>query len=366
MSLAGLCISRSGVDITLVTDQGGSLQTSERRPIVSGSNLDPIIANADSLTSTIASLATTYPRELTVLSVSAQLRPHHRDAFLRKAGLTVDRRFTITHIDAYIATLDDREVETEPCILVIEVTTKKYSGHLVTVRSDQGERVAYPLRTEGSTPSYPLNEFIHQIYTWAQRHKYNVSKCVLLDVSPEIIDRTLIQSSFASTTSLGVFTGADLSRFAALYAFKNIDTLRDPDEGIEDGEYETPAAISFSIGNADPQVIIAKDVMYPSFEEVVFETPIKQSRISVEFQLGSGSVSQNDGKFTFATIILDGLSSDIEPKFTVSASVDEETDFIEVFQGLDKEEAVARVLLQIPEPFYGRAWDAVKATEANK
>ena len=70
MALAGFCISRSGIDITLVSAQDGALQRSASTPL---QGIDPIELDADALVAPFTSLASQRPAEITVLAISTQV-----------------------------------------------------------------------------------------------------------------------------------------------------------------------------------------------------------------------------------------------------------------------------------------------------
>ena len=70
MALAGLCISRSGIDIALVSAQNGALQDSASKRL---EQIDPIASDADALVAPFTSLTSQHPAELTVLAISTQV-----------------------------------------------------------------------------------------------------------------------------------------------------------------------------------------------------------------------------------------------------------------------------------------------------
>ncbi|KAF9521631.1 hypothetical protein CPB83DRAFT_887882 [Crepidotus variabilis] len=295
MALAGFCISHLGVDVTLVS-QEGLFQASGNHFLHVP---DPTIPDPDLLLSPFTSLVETHPRELAVVSTSTQLRRHHRESFLQKVGLSPDPKMTITHVVAYIANMKDEEIKAEPCILFVEVTPKILCAQLAIVRLEQGERITYSLRYAGSSRPHPLSDFVHQQSTWAQNQEYKLQQCVLFDIPTDLLDHAAIQAALPSSCPVAVFNGADLSKYAAAYAFKNLEMLREPYEE-DDMTCETPAAIFFSVNRGQPQVLIQKDEMYSCSEETVLTAPLEQSRIAVEFLIGDHKTYPIEDKFTFA------------------------------------------------------------------
>ena len=119
MTLARLCISRSGIDIALVSAQDGALQGSASTPL---QRIDPIEPDADTLVAPFTSLAGQHPAELTVLAISTQLPTENKYEMRPAIGFTTDGRFFIDYIGAYTAGLSADDVTSAPCLLFVEIT----------------------------------------------------------------------------------------------------------------------------------------------------------------------------------------------------------------------------------------------------
>jgi len=174
MALAGLCISRSGIDIALLSAQDGALQGSASAPL---QQIDPIAPDADALVAPFTSLTSQGPAELTVLAISTQGWVAKRYDVLHKIGLTTDGRFTIDYIGAYVAGLRADEVTSAPCLLFIEITPNIFIAQLVTICLDSGtKRIRVPVHVEAttSTSTTTLPTFVGQVFVWAQGHNYKL------------------------------------------------------------------------------------------------------------------------------------------------------------------------------------------------
>jgi hypothetical protein len=180
MALAGLCISRSGIDIARISAQDGALQGSASTPL---QQIDPIAPDADALVAPFTSLASQYPAELTVLAISTQVFVSDMYDVLPKIGLTTDGRFTIDYIGAYVAGLRADEVASAPCLLFIEITPTIFAAQLVTIRLEGTKRIRVPVYVEATTSSSTttLPTFVSQVFAWAQGHNYRLFQCILLD-----------------------------------------------------------------------------------------------------------------------------------------------------------------------------------------
>ena len=130
MALAGLCISRSGIDIALVSAQNGALQDSASKRL---EQIDPIASDADALVAPFTSLTSQHPAELTVLAISTQVFVADMYDVLPKIGLTTDGRFTIDYIGACVAGLRVDEVASAPCLLFVEIMSTIFIAQLVII-----------------------------------------------------------------------------------------------------------------------------------------------------------------------------------------------------------------------------------------
>ena len=359
MALAGLCISRSGIDIALVSAQDGALQGSASTPL---QQIDPIAPNADVLVAPFKSLANQHPTEHTVLAISTQVRAAKKYDVLPKIGLTTDDRFTIDYIGAYIAGLKADEVTSAPRLLFIEITPTIFTAQLVTIRLEGTKRIRVPLYVEATTTiTTTLPTFVGQVFAWAQGHNHKLLQCVILDPPSGSVDGTTLQTLVPDCPII-IVDGAQLAKYAASYAFFNLKDLRQPDEGDDMGQYVAPSPISFVANNSPPTLIIHRSEPLPAVRDIIFTiSEENQTSIIVEFAFGIHNARPH-AKFIFAKVTLEGLHPKPvgQGQITISTFVSPDWgNTVEVFQGSERESADVRAVVQIPYPFEGPAYDAV-------
>ena len=361
MALAGLCISRSGIDIALVSAQDGALQGSASTPL---QQIDPIAPNADALVAPFTSLLSQRPAEFTVLAISTQVWVAKRYDVLHKIGLTTDGRFTIDYIGAYVAGLREDEVGSAPCLLFIEITHTIFIAQLVTICSEGTKRIRVPVHVEAttSTSTTTLPTFVGQIFAWAQGHTHKLFQCVLLDPPSGSVDVTALQTALAPDCPIIIADGAQLAKYAASYAFLNLKDLRQPSEGDDMGQYAAPSPISFVANNGPPTLIIHRSVALPAVRDIIFTTSEEnQTIIIVEFAFGMHDARPDD-RLIFAKVTLEGLRPRPVGQGRITVSVFVSNDWgnvVEVFQGSERENADVRAVVHIPDPFDGPAYDVV-------
>jgi len=358
MALAGLCISRSGIDIALVSVRDGALQGSFSTPL---QQIDPIEPDGDALVAPFTSLASQHPAELTVLAISTQMFPPDMYDMLPKIGLTTDSRFTIDYIGAYVTGLRE-EVASVPCFLFIEITPTTFTAQLVTIRLEDTKRICVPVRVEATnyTSITTLPTFVGQVFAWAQGHDHKLFQCVLLDPPSGSVDGTALQTVLPPNCPIIVVDGAQLAKYAASYAFLNLEYLRQPDECDDMGQYVAPSPISFVANNGPPTLIIHRSIPLPAVREIVFTTSEEnQTSIAVEFAFGTHDARPDD-RLIFAKVTLEGLCPRPvgQGRITVCMSVSNDWgNTVEVFQGSERENADVRAVVQIPDPFTGPAYN---------
>jgi len=363
MNLAGLCISRSGIDIALVSSQDGSLQGSASTPL---QQIDPIAPDADALVTPFTSLASQHPAELTVLAISTQVRVAKKYDVLPKIGLSTDGRFTIDYIGAYVAGLRADEVASAPCLLFIEITPTIFTAQLVTIHLEGTKRIRVPHYVEAttSTPTTTLPNFVGRVFAWAQGHNHKLFQCVLLDPPSGSVDGTAPQTALAPDCPIINVDGAQLAKYAASYAFLNLEDLRQPDEGDDMGQYAAPSPISFVANNGPPTLIIHRSEPLPAVRDIIVTTSEEnQASIAVEFAFGTHDARPDD-RLIFAKVTLEGLCPMPvgQGRITVSTFVSPDWgNMVEAFQGSERENADVRTVVQIPYPFESPAYDVVQS-----
>jgi hypothetical protein len=360
MAFAGLCISRSGIDIVLVSAQDGALQGSASRPL---ELIDPIAPDADALVAPFTSLASQHPAELTVLAISTQVFVPDMYDVLPKIGLTTDGRFTIDYIGAYVAGLRADEVASAPCLLFIEITPTIFAAQLVTIRLEGTKRIRVPVHVEATTSTATtLPTFVGQVFTWAQGHNYKIFQCILLDPPVGWVYGATLQTAFAPDCPIIIVDGAQLAKYAASYALLNLEDLRQPDKGDDMGQYVVPSPISFVANNSRPTLIIHRSEPLPAVRDIMVTTSEEnQTSISVEFAFGMHDARPDD-RLIFAKVTLEGLHPRPvgQGRITVSVFISHDWgNMVEVFQGSERENAVVRAVVQIPCPFDGPTYDVV-------
>ena len=363
MALAGLCISRSGIDIALVSVQDGAFQGSTSTPL---EQIDPITPDADALSAPFTSLASQHPAELTVLAISTQVRGAKKYDVLPKIGFTTDGRFTIDYIGAYVGGLKADEVASAPYLLFIEITPTIFIAQLVTIRLEATKRIRVPVRVEAitSTSTTTLPTFVSQVFAWAQGHNHKLFQCVLLDPPLGSVDGNALQTALAPDCPIIIVDGVQLAKYAASYAFLNLEDLRQPDEGNDMGQYVAASPISFVANNGPPTLIIHHSEPLPAVRDIIFTTSEEnQTSIAVEFAFGTHDARPDD-RLIFAKVTLEGLCPRPvgQGRITVSTFVSQDWgNMIEVFQGSERENADVRAVVQILDPFEGPAYDVVQS-----
>ena len=153
-----------------------------------------------------------------------------------------------------------------------------------------------------------------------------------------------------------IVDGAQLAKYAASYAFLNLEDLRQPDDSgsYDMGQYATPSPIFFVANNGPPTVIFhyfepipgRRDVICTMLEE-------NQTSVTVEFAHGKHDARPED-KLIFAKVTLEGLRPRPvgQGQITISLAISPiwGSNMIEVFQGTNRENADVRAVFQIPYP----------------
>lgn len=356
MALAGICISRSGIDIALISSADGALQESTSTPL----QIDPIEPDANALAAPLTSLTSQHHAELTVLAMSTQVLVFHKYSMLHKIGLSTDDRFTIDYISAYVAGLRSDEVASTPCFLFIEITPTTFIAQLITIRLEGAKRICIPVYVEATTSSTTtLPIFVGQFLAWAQGHNYKSFQCVLLDPPSGSVDSTALQIALGTDCPMIIADGAQLAKYAASYAFLNLEDLRQQDEG-EMGQYVSPCPISFMANNNPPTVIIHNSEPLAAARDITFTTSDEnQTSIAVEFAFGKHDARPED-RLIFAKVTLEGLRPRPADEGRITVSMFVSTDLgnrVEVFQGSERKNADVRAAIQIIDPFEGTAFE---------
>jgi hypothetical protein len=281
---------------------------------------------------------------------------------LPKIGLTTDGRFTIDYIGAYIAGLKGDDVATAPCLLFVEVTSTIFTAQLVSIRLKDTKRIRVPVYVEAttSTSTTTLSTFVRQVFAWAQSHNHKLFQCILLDPPSGSVDGTAL----ALDCPIIIVDGAQLAKYAATYAFLNLEDLRQPDEGEDMGQYVAPSPISFVANNGPPTPIIHRSEPLPAVRDIIFTTSKEnQTSIAVEFAFGTHDARPDD-RLIFAKVTLEGLRPRPvgQGRITVSTFVSPDWgDMVEVFQGSERENADVQAVVRIPDPFERPVQDAVQS-----
>ncbi|KIM41164.1 hypothetical protein M413DRAFT_28229 [Hebeloma cylindrosporum] len=355
MVLVGLCISRSGIDIALVSAEDGALQEFDSTPLA----IDPMVPDTNALVAPFTSLRNQYPSELTVLATSTQLRARDREAILPQVGLTGYDCSTIDYISAYVAGLSADEVASAPYLLFIEITPTIFFAQLVTVHLEGTKHIHVPVYVEATTSSMTtLTTFVGQVFAWVQDHNYKLYQCVLLDPPSGSVDSSALQTTLDPNCPTIIVDGTHLAKSAAASAFLNIEELRDPHWDFS--MCMAPCPISFLMDSRPPTLIIQDWEPLPSFANITFTiSEENQTSISVEFAFGQHEARPDD-KLIFAKLTLGGLrpSPAGQAQITVSTCADAEgNNRIELFQGTEGENALVRAVAEIPYHFLFRAYN---------
>ncbi|KAF9529981.1 hypothetical protein CPB83DRAFT_195476 [Crepidotus variabilis] len=362
MALAGLCISRSGLDITLISSKDGQVQSMEHHDI---QNLDPVDPITDSLVRPVGSLSQKYPREITVLAVSPQMSAQNKYRILPKIDFTTDDRFTVNYIDAYIG---GSQIAKGVSLLFIEATPTIFNAQIVTTTIQGSKRAAFPLYAEARSSTVPLAEFVGQAFSWSQPRKCNISQCVLLDLHPENLNLSAIKQVLNPDCTVVTITGADLAQHAARYAFIDLQELRQEEDDDGLGIYVAGAPIWFSVNKGPARQLIWHKEVLPETRAVPFTlTDTSKTDVTVEFALGDHQGYPHE-KFIFAKITLDRVSKGNSEDEQLQAFAFVSMGWgncVEVFQGAERHTAKIKATLQLPQLLsIGRAYNAFKATES--
>ncbi|KIM41158.1 hypothetical protein M413DRAFT_28223 [Hebeloma cylindrosporum] len=348
MVLAGFCISRTGVDIALVSAEDGALQESASTPL----QLDPVVPDADALVVPFASLTGLHPAELTVLAISTQVVVKDEYNMLPKIGFTTYDRSTIDYLSAYVAGLTADEVANAPELLFIEITHTSFIAQMVTIRLDGTKRTCLPIYVEAATSSTTtLPTFLGQVFAWALGHNHKLFQCVFLDPPLGSVDGTALQTTLTPDCPLIIVDGRQLGKGAASYAFLDQEYLRDPEDEL--GQYFSACPISFVANNIPPTVIIHRSERLPRDRTIIFMAPEgNQTSITIKFALGTHDIFPDD-RLIFAKLTLEGLHPRPagEGQITISTYLSHEWgNIIGVFQGSETKNADVRLAIQIPSP----------------
>jgi len=168
------------------------------------------------------------------------------------------------YIGAYVAGLKAEVVASVPCFLFIEITPTTSTAQLVTIRLEDTKRIRVPVRVEATTymSTTTLPTFVGQVVAWAQGHNHKLFQGVLLDPPSGSVDGTAMQTALPPDCPIIVADGAQLAKYAASYAFLNLEYLRQPDEGDDMGQYVIPSPISFMANNGPPTLIIHRSIPF--------------------------------------------------------------------------------------------------------
>jgi hypothetical protein len=332
---------------------------------------DPASPEPESLLGPFNSHAKKYPNvEIAVLALSTQVQASKKYEILgkaRSAGIS-SRVEAVDYIDAYLAGLKAQAFKSDPCFLFIECAERTACAQILKARVEGVKRVRIPLHIEAISSLASWTEFLGRLLTWTETHGYTPSQVVLLDSSNDTMHNAM-RSAFPPSYPIIYASGADLARYAADYAFTNQEELRQPDDGDDMGIYVSPAPISVVAADGTPVTIIHRSEVLPASRNITFTTSEdNQTSVSVEFTLGNHDARPED-RFIFAKVLLDGLKPmpKGKPLITVSVSVSEGWgNDVEVFEGPDRNAPdVLRTIVQIPDPFYGPAYDAIKPFALN-
>ncbi|KIM41172.1 hypothetical protein M413DRAFT_72327, partial [Hebeloma cylindrosporum] len=360
MVLSGFCISRSGIDIALISAEDGALQESDSTPF----QIDPIEPDISALITPFISLRSQHPAELTVLATSTQFPWGHRAGMLPKIGLTGHDCSLIDYISAYVAGLSADEVASAPYLLFFESTPTIFIAQLVTVHLEGTRHIHVPVYVEATTSSTTtLLTFVGQVFGWVQDHNYKLYQCVLLDPPSGLVDSSALQTVLSPDCPTIIANGAHLAKSAASYAFLNLEDLRDPYWVF--GMRMAPCPVSFVVNNRPPTLIIHYLEPLPSFATITFTTSEEnQTSIAVEFAFGIHDARPDD-KLIFAKLILGGLhpSPAGQGQITVSTCSDVDGGSIEVFQGTARENAKVRSVAEIRYQYLFRAYKVFESIQ---
>ena len=350
-------------DIALVSAQDGALQCPASTPL---QQIDPIAPDADALVAPFTSLKSSqHLAELTVLVISTQVRLAKRYDVLPKIELTTDGRFTIDYIGAYVAGLKAGKVASAPCLFFIEITPTIFTAQLVTIHLEDTKRIRVPVHVKATTftSTATLPTFVGKLFAWAQGHNHKLFQCILLDPPSGSVDGTALETALAPDCPIIIVNGAQLAKYAASYAFLNLEDLRQPREGGM-AQYAAPSPISFVANNGPPTLIIHLSEPLPAVCDITFTTTEEnQTSIAVKFAFGTHD-ARPDGRLIFAKVTLEGLRPRPvgQGQITLSAFVSPNWgNTVEVFQGSERENADVRTVVLIPYPFDGHTYAVVQS-----
>ena len=357
MALAGLCISR----------YRSCIRPGWRAPMPASTPLqqiDPIAPDADALVAPFTSLKSSqHLAELTVLVISTQVRLAKRYDVLPKIELTTDGRFTIDYTGAYVAGLKAGKVAPAPCLLFIEIAPTIFTAQLVTIHLEDTKRIRVHVKATTFTSTATLPTFVGKLFAWAQGHNHKLFQCILLDTAAGSVDGTALQTALVPDCPIIIVNGAQLAKYAASYAFLNLEDLRQPREG-EMAQYAAPSPISFVANNGPPTLIIHLLEALPAVCDITFTTTEEnQTSIAVKFAFGTHDARPDD-RLIFAKLTLEGLRPRPvgQGRITLSAFVSPNWgNMVEVFQGSERENADVRTVVQVPYPFDSHTYAVVQS-----
>ena len=176
------------------------------------------------------------------------------------------------------------------------------------------------------------------------------------------VDGTTLQTTLAPYCPIIIVDGPQSAKYAAFYAFLNLEDLRQPNEGDDMGQYVAPSPISFVVNNGPPTLIIHHSEPLPAVRDIMVTTTKEdQTSIAVEFAFGMHDARPDD-RLIFAKVNLEGLHPRPVGQGRITVSVFVSNDWgnvVEVFQGSERENADVRAVVHIPDPFDGPAYDVV-------
>jgi hypothetical protein len=351
MTLAGASLTNSDVNICLVAPSDGSGQGEASETLQNTAH--------DQIRAAFATLAQQYPRELTVLTLTPQLptAERHRISLAADAA-ALHIRFTINHVQAYVAGMAVEELQSETRLIFIQVLPTVSFAQLVDVQLQQGERRLRTIRTVAINSPGPLHEIVSHLVKWTNSNDHPLHKLVLLYPPTHANTDIYIALSTLQCPITQVY-GAELAQGAAAYAFAHLSKLREEEEEeMVTALLPTPISVLTADGAAVP--IFAWRTYIPAYSSVTFTTACdNQTRVSIGFILGIRA--HND---TFARVVLDGLRprkrGEARIRVSLLVTYDEGSEIV-VEQTLEGEPSEIRTVIQIPDPFLGRTPEELSA-----
>ena len=152
-----------------------------------------------------------------------------------------------------------------------------------------------------------------------------------------------------------------LAKYAAFYAFLNLEDLHKPDDDGGMAQYIAPCPISFTVNNVRPTVIFYYTEPLPDVRDILFTIPEEnQTTIGIEFASGKHDARPDD-RLIFTKVNLEGLrprpAGEGQITICTLVSPDGGGNRVEVSQGSKRENADVRAVVQIPYPYEGPAYN---------